>query len=70
MAALQQGNQDVEQLAQLRVKNPAAADRIANRIVSAVILDYKNQNLQAQFSRVPSDYHQARRGLLEARAKP
>lgn len=66
MAALQQGIQDFELLTQLRVKNPAAADRIAERIVSVMILDSKNQNLQARFSRTPADCHQARRDLLEA----
>lgn len=65
MAALQQGIQDFELLTQLRAKNPEAADRIAKKIVSAMVLDYTNKNIQSEFSRDPADYQQARRDLLE-----
>jgi len=69
MTALQQGIQDFELLAQLRAKNPEEADRIAGKIISIMILDYGNKNIQSEFSRDPADYLTARRILLEELAK-
>ncbi|MDD2598281.1 MAG: sialate O-acetylesterase [Kiritimatiellae bacterium] len=65
MVALQQGIEDYTLLKMLRAKDPDCAAAIADSIVHAMVLDYRNKDIRSEYANNAASYSAARQQLLE-----